>query len=62
MVDLPVPVFGLADAAVGKRVAGMIRIHAEVEVVAGVSHGQLEERKEGGQQTGVISHFSTPGP
>lgn len=44
MVDLPVSVLGLADATVGQRVAGMIRIHTKVEVVTGVSHGQLEER------------------
>lgn len=45
MVDLPVSVLGLADATVGKGVAGMIGIHAEVEVVTGVSHGELEGRK-----------------
>ena len=44
VMDLPVAVLGLADAAVGERVAGMVGIHAEVEVVTGVSHGQLEER------------------
>lgn len=44
MVDLTVSVLGLADAAVGQGVAGVIGIHAEVEVVTGVSHGQLEER------------------
>lgn len=37
MVDLPVAIFGLADAAVGQRVAGVVGIHAEVEVMAGVS-------------------------
>lgn len=47
VVDLPVPILGLADAAIGKGVAGMIGIHAEVEVVTGVSHAQLEERKRG---------------
>lgn len=45
MVDFPVPVLGLPDAAIREGVAGMIGIHAEVEVVAGVSHGQLEERE-----------------
>lgn len=44
MVDFPVPVLRLADATVGEGVAGVIRIHAEVEVVTGVSHGKLEER------------------
>lgn len=44
MVDLPVPVLRLADAAVGEGVSGVIGIHAEVEVVTGVSHGKLEER------------------
>lgn len=45
MVDLPVSVLRLADAAVGEGVAGVIGIHAKVEVVTGVSHGELEERK-----------------
>lgn len=44
MVDFPVPVLRLADATVGEGVAGVIGIHAEVEVVTGVSHGKLEER------------------
>lgn len=47
MVDFPVSVLGLADAAVGEGVAGVVGIHAKVEVVTGVSHGELEdERKE----------------
>lgn len=46
MVDLPVPVLGLADAAVGEGVPGVIRIHAEVEVVTGVSHGELKAGRE----------------
>lgn len=41
VVDLPVPVLGLADAAVGQRVAGVVGVHAKVEVMAGVSHGEL---------------------
>lgn len=44
VVDLPVSVLRLADATVGKGVAGVIRIHAEVEVVTGVSHGKLDMR------------------
>ncbi len=43
VVNLSVSILRLADAAIGKRVAGMIRIHAEVEVVTGVSHGKLRE-------------------
>lgn len=47
VVDFPVSVLGLADAAVGKGVAGVVGIHAKVEVVTGVSHGELEDgRKE----------------
>lgn len=42
VVDLPVPIFRLTDATVGQRVASMIRIHAKVEVVAGVSHRKLK--------------------
>lgn len=45
VVDLPVSVLRLADAAVGEGVAGVIGIHAEVEVVTGVSHGELKERR-----------------
>lgn len=45
MVDLPVSVLGLADAAVGEGVACMIGIHAEVEVVTGVGHGELERER-----------------
>lgn len=44
VVNFSVPVLGLADATVGKGVAGMIRIHAKVEVVTWMSHGQLENR------------------
>lgn len=44
MVDLPVSVFGLPDAAVGEGVAGVIGIHAEVEVVTWVSHAELREK------------------
>jgi len=49
VVDLPVAVLGLPDAAVGERVAGVVGVHAEVEVVAGVSHGQLEGGGRGGR-------------
>lgn len=41
VVDFSVPVLGLADAAVGERVAGVVGVHAKVEVVAGVGHGEL---------------------
>lgn len=41
VVDLPVSVLGLADSAVGQRVAGVVGIHAKVEVMAGVGHGEL---------------------
>lgn len=41
MVDFSVPVLGLADATVGEGVAGVVGVHAEVEVMAGVRHGQL---------------------
>lgn len=41
VVDFPVPVLGLADAAVGQGVAGVVGIHAKVEVMAGVGHGEL---------------------
>lgn len=41
VVDLPVPVLGLADATVGEGVAGVVGVHAEVEVMAGVRHGEL---------------------
>lgn len=44
VVHLPVAVLGLADAAVGQRVAGVVGVHSEVEVVAWVSHGELEDR------------------
>lgn len=43
VVDLPVPIFRLTDTTVGQRVASVIRIHAKVEVVAGVSHRKLKE-------------------
>ena len=43
VVDLPVSILRLTDATVGKGVAGVIRIHPEVEVVTGVCHGQLQE-------------------
>lgn len=45
MVDLPVAVLGLADAAVGEGIARMVGIHAEVEVVTRVSHGELERER-----------------
>lgn len=51
MVDLSVPVLGLADATVGEGVAGVVGVHAEVEVMAGVRHGEL-----GG---GKVSHKET---
>lgn len=41
MVDLPVSVFGLADSTVGQGVAGVVGVHAKVEVMAGVGHGEL---------------------
>lgn len=41
VVDLSVPVLGLADAAIGQGVAGVVGVHAKVEVMAGVSHGEL---------------------
>lgn len=41
VVDLPVSVLGLADSAVGQRVAGVVGVHAKVEVMAGVGHGKL---------------------
>lgn len=41
MVDFPVPVLGLADAAVGQGVASVVGVHAKVEVMAGVGHGEL---------------------
>lgn len=47
-MGLPVPVFGLANTAVGQRVAGVIGIHAEVEVVTGVRHGELETDRSAG--------------
>lgn len=51
VVHLPVAVLGLADAAVGQRVAGVVGVHSEVEVVAWVSHGELEDREK--QRVGV---------
>lgn len=47
VVDLPVPVLRLADATVGEGIASVIWIHAEIEVVAGVSHGKLQEKNKG---------------
>lgn len=41
VMDLAVAVLGLADAAVGQRVAGVVRVHAEVEVVTRVGHSEL---------------------
>lgn len=41
VVDFPVPVLGLADATVGQGVAGVVGVHAKVEVMAGVGHGEL---------------------
>lgn len=49
MVDLPVAVLWLTDATVGQRVAGVVGVHAEVEVVTGVSHGQLTETRRTGR-------------
>lgn len=46
MVHLAVSVLGLTDATVGERVSGVVGIHAEVQVVAGVSHSQLKEGEE----------------
>lgn len=43
-MNFPVPILRLPDTTVGKGVAGMIRIHAKVEVVTWMSHGQLENR------------------
>lgn len=63
MVDFPVPVLRLADATVGEGVAGVIGIHAEVEVVTGVSHGKLEERiRELAKRSDValFNHFQEP--
>lgn len=40
-MDLAVTVLWLADPAVGQRVAGVVRVHAEVEVVTRVGHGEL---------------------
>lgn len=51
VVHLPVTVLGLADAAVGQRVAGVVGVHSEVEVVAWVSHGELEDKEK--QRVGV---------
>ena len=45
VVDLPVAVLGLADATVGQGVAGVVWVHAKVEVVAGMGHGQLREKE-----------------
>lgn len=47
MVNLPVAVLRLTDAAVGEGVAGVIGVHPEVEMMAGVRHGQLEEEEDG---------------
>lgn len=49
VVDLPVAVLWLTDATVGQRVAGVVGVHAEVEVVTGVSHGQLTETRRTGR-------------
>lgn len=46
VVHLPVTVLRLADATVGQRIAGVVRVHSEVEVVAWVSHGELEGKTE----------------
>lgn len=43
VVNLPVSIFGLADATVREGVAGVVRIHTEVEVMTGVRHRQLKE-------------------
>lgn len=40
-MHLPVSILGLPDATVGQGVAGVVGIHAEVEVMTGVSHGEL---------------------
>lgn len=40
-MDFSVPVLRLADATVGEGVAGVVGVHAKVEVMTGVSHGQL---------------------
>lgn len=45
MVHLAVAVLGLADATVGERVAGVVWVHAKVQVVAGVRHGQLRRER-----------------
>lgn len=57
VVHLPVTVLGLADAAVGQRVAGVVRVHSEVEVVAWVSHAELEngEKQRAGVQGAATS-------
>lgn len=47
VVNLPVAVFGLADSAVGQRVAGVVGVHAKVEMVTGMCHGQLRKRQIG---------------
>lgn len=41
VMDLAVAVLGLADAAIGQRVACVVRVHAEVEVVTWMGHGKL---------------------
>lgn len=47
-MDLAVAVLWLADPAVGQRVAGVVRVHAEVEVVTRVGHGELMGGPQGG--------------
>lgn len=52
VVDFPVAVFGLTDAAVGQRVTSVIGVHPEVQVMTGVSHGQLRWRRNAGMDGG----------
>lgn len=58
LVGLPVAVFGLTDAAVGQGVAGVVGVHAEVEVVAGVRHGELEADGSAGSGGIFLSQLS----
>lgn len=47
-MDLAVAVLWLADPAVGQGVACVVRVHAEVEVVTRVGHGELVGGARGG--------------
>lgn len=59
MVDLSVPVLGLADATVGQGVAGVVGVHAKVEVVAGVGHGELGGGRRRGKESQPVRKKKT---